>query len=175
MPKLKFRSKLPRPDDPEILDIIYDNVSQGMPLCHAATLAGVFEGTAYRWERDGTAALNAAMDTANALGNETVEVGSTAAFVVVLKEARANMARDVLAGVRGGERGWQSWAWLGERRDNANFAQTQRTENTHVTITVPALPAAAAPALLAIVRDRLEANTPLLPAADPSADKHDSP
>ncbi len=47
MPKLAYRTTLPRPDDPDILKSIADDVKRGVPMRYAAIRAGISENTAY--------------------------------------------------------------------------------------------------------------------------------
>ena len=98
MPKLAYRTTLPRPDDPELLGTIATQLEAGVPLRYAAVQAGVSEDTAYHWVMDGEAAL--------ASWPEGVELCSAALFGQMVKEARAKYIRARLVRVHAGEKDW---------------------------------------------------------------------
>ena len=122
MPKLLYRSTIPKPDDPDIIDIISDAIRIGHPLSTAAALAGIFEGTLYEWRYQGDAEL------AEAKGNllQWEELGSHARLVVHIKEAQAGFTEDALRHMRSGGKDWAMWCTLLERRRPQDFGR--RTE-----------------------------------------------
>ena len=117
----------PKPDAHDILDTIFDEVSKGTPLNHAAVLAGIHEDTAYTWEQLGEDQLR------DNPGLSLEELGSHAVFAWILKQARAVFVSDTLDEWRGAEKDWAKWATLAERRDRANFGK-QDSASAQVTI-----------------------------------------
>lgn len=124
MPALKYRTTLPRPDDPDILDTMYREIASGTPTEYAATLAGIVPRTAWDWLAQGRAALEAS--------SHAGELGPHALFAQTIEEARAEFVRENLAYVRAcrdsGQRGWLPAMTLLERRDWRNFGRLQRVE-----------------------------------------------
>src|SRR3990167_10601715 len=171
MPKLAYRTPLPRPDDPELLQGIYDAVAYGIPLRYAAVEQGISEHTAYQWYEDGNRALAEHPDTHDfalaSTPNETLPVcrsepGSRARFAWTVKEARAALARDRVGVVRAGGENWAAAMTLLERvmpddfgRRPAHVTIDQRT--VHVTIAAP--PGTVADALTARLQRLLPAPT----------------
>src|SRR3990167_1433553 len=176
MPKLAYRTPLPRPDDPELLQGIYDAVAYGIPLRYAAVEQGISEHTAYQWYEDGNRALAEHPDTHDfalaSTPNETLpecrsEPGSRARFAWTVKEARAALARDRVGVVRAGGKDWAAAMTLLERVMPDDFGRRPATvtvDQRQVHVTVVALPGVSEPELLALVRDRLEAGQRMLPA-----------
>ena len=157
MPKLAYRTTLPRPDDPELLQAIYDDVAYGLPLKYAAAKNGISEWTAYDWCSDG----NRQLHEQELLGGPA-ELGSRALFAQAVKEARAALAIDRLAVIRAGGKDWAAAMTLLERvmpddfgRRPATVTIDQRT--VHVTIAAP--PGTVADALTARLQRLLPAPT----------------
>src|SRR3990167_2471205 len=137
MPKLAYRTTLPRPDDPQLLQAIYDDVAFGIPLRYAAVLAGIAENTAYHWITDYQHAIDQAPP-----GTPLEELGSAAVFGHTVKEARAALVRDRVGVIREGGKPWAAAMTLLERvmpddfgRRPATVTIDQRT--VHVTISPP--------------------------------------
>lgn len=128
MPKLAYLTTLPQPDDENILESIYTDVSRGMPLRHAAVRAGISEHTAYHW-----------MTIANALPDVEVEgeLGSHALFRQTVKEADAECVSDRLKKSDSAEgNNWQKHITVLERRFPQDFGRNQRIDITETrTIT----------------------------------------
>ena len=122
MPALKYRTIMPRPDDPEILESIYADVSRGVPLCHAAVRAGISEWTAYAWVDDAKAEIG---DGTTPHG----ELGSVAHFAQVVKEAHAECVSSRLAQADAAEgNNWQKHITVLERRFPNDFGRNQRID-----------------------------------------------
>ena len=161
MPKLKYRSKLPRPDDPDIYEPICQAIAIGMPQAQAAFNAGVHEDTLYHWRYQGQAQL------AQAEGRWMPwnELGSHAQLVIRIKEAEAGLVEDALLRWREGGKDWPAWATLLERRFPQEFGRRMATtvEQRTLSITVTAeLPPAAQSAILAYLQQNYAPPTPLL-------------
>lgn len=147
MPKLAYRTTLPRPDDPDILEAVYAQVSLGIPLSHAAVNAGVSEWTAWHWDEDGRKAIQAAEDA-----QDTRELGSVALFAQCVKEAKARSVAEGVREWRAAGKDWPKWATLLERRFPGDFGRFQRIEvdTTTTQRVVIELSAEAAVALAAL-------------------------
>ena len=129
MPKLTYRTKLPKPDDPEIIDAIYADVSAGIPLRYAAVRAGISEWTAYGWVDQAKAEIG---DGAEPHG----ELGSVALFGQMVKEANAACVAAEVEGWNRGGKDWPAHATKLERRYPQDFGRNQRIEiDQRVTVT----------------------------------------
>ena len=133
VPKLAYRTTLPKPDDPEILDAIASDVARGVALRFAAVAAGISEDTAYQWMQQGAQEL-AAFET------DGVELGSRALFAKTVKEAQAACVQDCVTRWRSAApNDWQRWPTLAERVFPAEYGKRtyqevdQRTLSVNVT------------------------------------------
>lgn len=147
MPKLAFRTKMPRPNDPELLKAYCQAIAQGHPAATAATIAGIGEATAREWMLIGEQALAASED--GELRAE--ELGSHAAFTRAVKQAQADFVSQNLAVVnasRSEAKGWLPAMTLLERRRPRDFGRQQylEVEQRSLSISV-SLPPGALPAL----------------------------
>ena len=121
MPKLAYRTTLPRPDDPEILESIYQDLSRGVPLRHAAVRAGISENTAYHW----------VMEAGQMPPTDGEELCSQALFAQVVKEADAECVSSRLAQSDAAEgNNWQKHITVLERRFPQDFGRNQRIDIT---------------------------------------------
>lgn len=84
---------------PEVRAIVVEAIGRGLYRETAAQLAGVCRKTLWNWEQRGEA------------GEEPF-----AGFFHAIKKAEAQAESDVIDGVRLGLDGWQSKAWIAERR-----------------------------------------------------------
>lgn len=101
---------------PEVQAIVIEAIGRGLYRETAAALAGVTRQTLNNWELRG-------------LANEEPFYG----FLVAIKRAEAQAESDVIDGVRAGLEGWQSKAWIAERRWPARWSGRVRvTVNDHV-------------------------------------------
>lgn len=123
MPALAYRTTMPRPDDPEILESIYQDLIRGMPLRHAAVRAGISESTAYHWVMTGSGA-----DGDPVLSDG--ELGSHALFVQTIKEANAACVDAELTAWDAGGKDWVAHATKLERRFPNDFGRNQRIDIT---------------------------------------------
>ena len=148
---LNAQRKLPRPDDPQILESIYNDMQRGMPLRHAAIRAGISESTAYHWVMDGTTDDGDPVETDG-------ELGSHGLFVQNIKEADASCVDRELTKWDAGGKDWPGAATKLERRFPQDFGKNQRIEvESKVTVTHQlTMPDVAMNQLLEIVRTRLE-------------------
>ena len=127
MPTLAYRTKMPRPDDPDILEAIYVDVTRGIPLRHAAVRAGISEWTAYGWVDQAKAEIG---DGAEPHG----ELGSVALFGLMVKEANAACVDTEMTKWDAGGKDWVGAATKLERRFPRDFGRNQRIEiEQHVT------------------------------------------
>ena len=124
-PKLAYRSTLPRPDDPEILDTVDQALRLGVPLRYAAALAGISETTAYHWVTDCARAMEAAPP-----GTPLEELGSAALFGQTVKEARASLVLEAVTEWRAAGKDWPKWATLLERLFPQDFGRGPRSETS---------------------------------------------
>ena len=151
MPKLTYRTTLPKPDDPDILESIYEDVKRGVPLKYAAIRAGISEWTAYGWVDQAKAEIG---DGAQPHG----ELGSVALFGQVVKEAHAACVDDRLAKSDAAEgNNWQKHVTVLERRFRDDFGRDQRitTESVSINVNVTAeLTEAQTTELLAALAER---------------------
>lgn len=144
MPKLAYRNKLPRPDDPELLESIYNDISQGIPLRYAAVRAGISEGTAYHWQTLGRAELDH-VETEGLTNWNSVPL---ACFAQTVKEARANCFGDRLSRLDAAEgNNWQKHATVLERRYPKDFGRNVQIEATTTVTYVHQLDTDAAKAI----------------------------
>ena len=163
MPALAFRSTLPRPDDPDIIQRFTDAVRKGHPYATAATLAGISHDAASSWLNKGNQLLVTAP-----LGIPLEELGSHAVFAVAVKLAEAEMVEAKLSIVERDMatpgKGWLPAMTLLERRRPQDFGRGPRGESvtTHQTLVV-LLPEATERHVLDLLRERLEGGRPLLP------------
>ena len=156
--------KLPRPDNPDILDSIRADLQRGIPLRYAATRAGIHEDTAYHWKTAGKA-----------------EPGSPAGvFVRMLKEADAECVSNQLEEWMAEGSNWVKHATLLERRFPKDFGRNQQiTVDATVTYVHELGPGAEAAILarreeLESLQGGTETDTGGLPAL-PAAQQPDAP
>ena len=131
MPALKSRSRMPRPDDPEILRSVAESTALGHPIQTAGRLAGLGHTTAWDWNRKGTAEIEANPDST------PEELGALAVFADTVKRAEAQMvdiqlhhiARDAQ-----NKGGWTAAMTLLERRRPKDFGRNVQVEN-NTTVT----------------------------------------
>ena len=162
MPALAYRTKLPRPDDPDILDTIREEVAKGTPLRHAAVLAGIHENTAYRWGTWGREALENAQD-----GQSLEELGSHAVFVWNLKEAQAEFVSEALDNWRGSEaKEFAIWATLLERREPGDFGRSDKRQVEQRTVSISVTAQLSGDQAEALLRVLSRQDTPLLASGD---------
>ncbi len=170
MPKLKARSRMPRPDDSDIIKTYCQAVAQGHPLDTAATLAGIGATTARDWIIQGEQALAASED--GELRAE--ELGSHAVFARSVKQAEADFVSENLTAVHAARdadhKNWPAAMTLLERRRPRDFGRQQYLEvETHSTSIQLVVPLGALPALERLLGRQLPAGgTPLLEAGDPA-------
>ena len=125
MPALAYRTTIPKPDDPDILEAIYVDVTRGIPLRHAAVRAGISEWTAYGWVDQAKAEIG---EGAQPHG----ELSSVALFGQMVKEALAACVDDRLAKSDAAEgNNWQKHITVLERRFPNDFGRNQRIEIEH--------------------------------------------
>ena len=163
MPALAYRTTLPHPDDPDILQRVADATRKGHPLATAARLAGIGASTAQEWRATGNAMLQAHPFTPPG------ELGSHALFADAINQAEAEMVDAKLDEVNRDAalpgKGWTAAMTLLERRRPQDFARRTNVQVDQRTVSVNlTLPPAPEAELLQLVRARLEAGgTPLLP------------
>jgi hypothetical protein len=161
MPRLAYRTTLPRPDDPELLETIAHHLGRGIPLRFAAPLAGISEHTAYHWVTKGEELL-ADPDYYPGV------LGSYALFGQTVKEARA---RCVLAETNAWDaadgKTWAKHATKLERLFPGEYAKL-RDPGTQVnigTLNMVALTTDVSPEtlaeLLALAQERIAGSAPL--------------
>ena len=125
MPKLKYRTRLPRPDDPDILKRIYEATLAGHPLTTAAELAGIEQSTASKWFAKGLEQI------------EVDEGGSHIAFVQTVRRAEAEMVERMLGTINvAAFMNWQPAMTLLERRLPRHFGRQQHQTVEQRTLTV---------------------------------------
>lgn len=116
----------PQPDDPDILAVLQELIEQGVPVNHAATMAGIHENTAYRWLAHGDELISADEEE-----HPLEELGSHAVFGWTLKQAHASFVVDeVAAWHASGAKEWAKHATFLERRDPASFGRRDYREQT---------------------------------------------
>lgn len=103
MPALKFRTTLPKPDDPEILERIAKATKLGHPIATASTLAGIGEATGTQWLAHGVADLEADPDG---------ELSPHARFALAVKAAEAEMVDAKLGVINAATEEAPSKAWV---------------------------------------------------------------
>ncbi|KKN39239.1 hypothetical protein LCGC14_0745220 [marine sediment metagenome] len=135
MPKLKYRTRMPRPDDPSVLRRIYQATRKGHPITTAGTLAGLGESTAYEWYKLGQAQLQ-----------DGEEHGSHVRFAKVVNLAEAQRVDALLDLIteHGRKGNWVALMTREERRRPQDFARrfeakVETTIDQHVTFSVEAL------------------------------------
>jgi hypothetical protein len=119
MPKLAYRTRMPRPDDPDIIARFADATRKGHPVATAATLAGISR-VAHEWLSTG----NAQLDAGDAQG-------SHAAFAAGHKQAVADFAERNLGVINEATtqaKGWLPAMTLLERRMPRDFGRNDRLE-----------------------------------------------
>ncbi|KKL14947.1 hypothetical protein LCGC14_2510530 [marine sediment metagenome] len=146
MPALAFRTTIPKPDDPRILNRMAEAIRKGHPIATAGTLAGIGETTAKDWYAAGEQALVQAETT----GEDPGALGSHALFASVVKQAEAELVDAKLGVIDEATRakgGWVAAMTLLERRRPRDFGKQQyleveqRNYNIHLTLPDGALPA----------------------------------
>ena len=161
MPALKYRAKLPKPDDPTLLVSIYEDIVAGIPMRYAAIRAGIAEDTAYHWRMEG----NHALEQLEADAETDISTVPRAVFAQTVKEAEAEcvasnvhkwMNKDV-------GKDWVKHATLLERRYGSDFGKNQQvTIESHVTVLTAQLPQLAEAELLKLLSDKLASGRKLL-------------
>ena len=167
MPALKYRTKLPRPDDPDIYEPICAALLKGHSQASAAAMAGIDDETLYHWRYKGQAQLQAAQGQ----WIPWEELGSHARFVIRIKEAQAGLVDEALDHIRGGKNDWAAWMTLIERRFPNDWSRNERREVHSVTVHVT-IPAATEAELLAMVQQRITQGQHLLPPGPVSESNH---
>ena len=123
MPALAYRSTLPRPDDPELIERFASATKLGHPIVTAAKMAGIGESTARLWLSLGTQEQDAS--ELGAAG----EPGSHVAFLEAFKDAEALYVQSNLVTLhRARPANWQASAWLLERRFPDAYGRQQRLD-----------------------------------------------
>ena len=131
MPKLAYRTKLPRPDDPDVYEPICAAIALGMSQEKAAAKAGIHEDTLYHWRYKGQRELAAA----EGQWKPWRELGSHAQLVIRLKEAEAALEFDGVTNWREGKvNDWARWATLLQRRDPERWNVRENSGAPSVTI-----------------------------------------
>ncbi len=150
MPKLAYRTTMPRPDDPDIIRRFADATRKGHPVATAETLAGLGGRVAGDWLRIGNEQLDA--------GDEQ---GSHAAFASAHKSAVADFAErnlGVINDATSQPKGWLPAMTLLERRMPRDFGRNERleieTKSLSVSVSYESLPPAQRAALLALLGDQ---------------------
>jgi len=130
MPALKYRATMPKPDDPDILESIYNDIKQGIPMRYAAIRAGISESAAYHWRSAGEQLLQQSNENIN-------ELGSIGRFVQTVKEAEAECVASRLAAADAAEgNNWQKHITVLERRYPKDFGRNQQvTIESNSTVT----------------------------------------
>lgn len=140
MPALAYRTKLPRPDDPDILARVHAAIVAGHPIQTAARIAGIGHTSAWDWNRQGLQLLDAHPNI------DPRELGSTAVFADMVKQAEAEFVDRHLGAVNaavdeGGPKAWIPAMTLLERRRPQDFGrysrEPQQAPTTQVLIVTP--------------------------------------
>ena len=187
MPTLKYRTRMPRPDDPELLKRAYFAIQAGHPNATAAHYIGISAPTLYEWVRLGDKELGepGAFETARAIVDQAetdpglvselrreLGLGSHALFAYTVKQAQAEFVSenlDVVNQAKAGDKGWLPAMTLLERRRPQDFGRQQRIEvDQHVTVTV-SLPPQTTSELLAMTQKRIQEGHALLPESTHTA------
>ena len=160
MPTLKYRTTLPKPDDPILLTSIYEDIVAGIPMRYAAIRAGIAEDTAYHWRMEG----NHALEQLEAADEDMSKVPS-AVFAQTVKEAEAECVASNVHSWMDPATGkdWVKHATLLERRYGSDFGKNQQvTIESHVTVLTAQLPQLAEAELLKLLSDKLASGRKLL-------------
>ena len=128
MPALATRSRLPRPDDPDIIQRVASAVERGHPIETAGKLAGLGLTVAWDWLKRGTEDIEAAPP-----GTPVEELGSHAKFASAVKDAEARFVDAKLGIVNrcaedGSSKAWLPAMTLLERRRPRDFGRNDRME-----------------------------------------------
>ena len=111
-----MRTGRPTSLTPAVQAIVVEAIGRGLYRETAAQLAGVRRQTLWNWEQRGEAGEAPFSD-----------------FFDAIKKAEAQAESDVIDGVRAGLDGWQSKAWIAERRWPSRWSGRVRvTVNDHV-------------------------------------------
>ena len=131
MPALAYRSTIPRPDDPSILDAIAQAIADGEPMATAAYSAGIAERTANDWIAQGLAEIEA-----QPVGTPIEKLGSHARFALTVKEAEARFVRENLSIVRAARapdaKGWIPAMTILERRRPQDFGRRDGASQVNI-------------------------------------------
>ena len=160
MPALKYRAKLPKPDDPALLVSIYEDIVAGIPMRYAAIRAGIAEDTAYHWRMEGNHALEQ-LEAAD----EDISTVPQAVFAQTVKEAEAECVASNVHSWMDPATGkdWVKHATILERRYGSDFGKNQQvTIESHVTVLTAQLPQLAEAELLKLLSDKLASGRKLL-------------
>jgi len=153
VPKLLYRTTIPKPDDPDIIARVAQATELGHPLDTAGQLAGLGHSVAGYWYRQGTAQLDQAdaLPPPDAPPEAYAELGSHAAFAAAVKLAEARMVEQQLQHVARDAalpgKGWTAAMTLLERRRPQDFARRTNVaveQQTTVTYVIDLSPEAAA-------------------------------
>ena len=177
MPKLKLRTTMPHPDDPEILRLIAEAVYHGHPVARAGLLAGISERTAAEWLALGLEDLAATPGGV---------LSPHALFAQTVKEAEARFEAENLGIIRDARpKAWQAAAHLNERRFPDDWSLVQRVEHSgsvqiEARVVVAELPTEVRALILRAGAEALEAEHKLLPpggteTAEPEAAERAEP
>ncbi len=172
MPALKYRTSMPKPDDPDILKRIAEATRLGHPLVTAATLAGIGEMTANDWRARGNDEL------ALTVGGEPLS--PHALFAWTLKCAEAGQVDADLGVVEAAiseapSKGWVPAMTRLQRRQPQHFSERRELHVTgsvgiNVNVLVTELPSEARAIALERAAAALRSAVPQLPPGSPELD-----
>ena len=169
MPALLYRTKLPHPDDSDIVQTITEAVTKGHPLATAAARAGIHEDTLYHWLNTGRAEIQAT----DGAWTPWTELSSHAQLVIRIKEALSGLVEEALDHVRAGGKDWAAWMTLLERRMPKEFGRNRDEAPPPPGATFNfygALPPGAAEALLTMGQAEQDRATKFLPPGGGGSD-----
>ena len=162
MPALTYRTKAPRPDDPELIAEVVAGKLLGLSNRAIAAKARIGRRTLDHWLNEGQAEL------VDFEAGRLLELGSLGRFCAQVEMAAAdfevgnveviNRAKD-----EGGNKWIPALAHI-TRRNPSEWAERRQVQiEQHSTLTVTVLPSLPEQQLLALVQDKLESGIPLLP------------
>lgn len=175
MPALAYRTSLPQPDDPLILERIADATRKGHAITTAGPCAGIGQTTSYEWYMRGQEDLA----EAERQGLSYEELGSHAKFAKAVKDAEAEMVEAKLSIVERDMafpgKGWLAAMTLLERRRPQDFGRRDRLEvdqrSVSVSVNLTAqLPPSALAEVLALALSEAQAEQRLLMSPSPEAE-----
>ena len=128
MPALKYRTIMPRPDDPEILRAVSEARQRGHPQETAAQSAAISQRTFEDWYRIGKEQLDTAGEV-RLTRDEARQLGSHALFAWTVKQADWEMVDDNLKYIHLARlENWQAAMTLLERRRPQDSGRNQRID-----------------------------------------------